>query len=90
MKIIKTELPGVLVIEPKAIGDARGFFLETYQRDRYTAAGISLPFLQDNLSRSSRGVVRGLHLQNPNAQGKLVSVIRGQVLDVAVARCKRE
>ena len=84
MKIVKTELPGVLVIEPKAIGDERGFFLESYQLNRYTAAGISLPFVQDNLSRSSRGVVRGLHLQNPNPQGKLVTVIRGEVLDVAV------
>lgn len=84
MQIIKTELPGVLVIEPKTFGDQRGFFLESYQLDRYTAAGISLPFVQDNLSRSSRGVVRGLHLQNPNPQGKLVTVIRGEVLDVAV------
>src|ERR1700759_4326162 len=84
MQIVKTELPGVLVIEPKTFGDQRGFFLESYQVDRYTAAGISLPFVQDNLSRSSRGVVRGLHLQNPNAQGKLVTVIRGEVLDVAV------
>ena len=84
MQIVKTELAGVLVIEPKAFGDQRGFFLESYQLDRYVAAGISLPFVQDNLSRSSRGVVRGLHLQNPNAQGKLVTVIRGEVLDVAV------
>ena len=84
MQIVKTELPGVLVIEPKTFGDQRGFFLESYQLDRYKAAGISLPFVQDNLSRSSRGVVRGLHLQNPNAQGKLVTVIRGEVLDVAV------
>jgi dTDP-4-dehydrorhamnose 3,5-epimerase len=84
MQIVKTELPGVLVIEPKAFGDQRGFFLESYHLDRYMAAGISLPFVQDNLSRSSRGVVRGLHLQNPNAQGKLVTVIRGEVLDVAV------
>ena len=84
MQIVKTELAGVVVIEPKTFGDQRGFFLESYQLDRYVAAGISLPFVQDNLSRSSRGVVRGLHLQNPNAQGKLVTVIRGEVLDVAV------
>jgi dTDP-4-dehydrorhamnose 3,5-epimerase len=83
MNVIKTELPGVLIIEPKMIGDSRGFFLEHYQADKYSAHGVG-PFVQDNLSRSSRGVLRGLHLQNPNSQGKLVSVMRGSILDVAV------
>jgi dTDP-4-dehydrorhamnose 3,5-epimerase len=83
MNVIKTELPGVLIIEPKMIGDSRGFFLEHYQAEKYSAHGVG-PFVQDNLSRSSRGVLRGLHLQNPNSQGKLVSVMRGSILDVAV------
>jgi dTDP-4-dehydrorhamnose 3,5-epimerase len=74
----------VLVIDPKLFGDQRGFFLETYQSTRYAEHGISRPFVQDNLSRSAYGVLRGLHLQNPMAQGKLVSVMRGRVLDVAV------
>lgn len=84
MGIVTTELPGVLIVEPQRYGDARGFFMETYQTDRYAGFGIANPFLQDNLSRSSYGVLRGLHLQNPNAQGKLVTVMRGAVLDVAV------
>lgn len=84
MQVEETSLPGVLHIQPKVFGDARGFFVETYQLERYAKAGIPLPFVQDNLSRSRRGVLRGLHLQNPNAQGKLVSVVDGAVLDVAV------
>lgn len=84
MKVIPTEIPEVLIIEPKVFGDQRGFFLETFQAQRYAANGIRHPFVQDNLSRSARGVLRGLHLQNPQAQGKLVSVLRGRVLDVAV------
>jgi dTDP-4-dehydrorhamnose 3,5-epimerase len=84
MQAIKTKLDGVLVLEPELFGDARGFFLETYQSARYAEHGITRPFLQDNLSRSSRGVIRGLHLQNPNPQGKLVAVLRGRVLDVVV------
>jgi dTDP-4-dehydrorhamnose 3,5-epimerase len=84
MNIIKTALSGVLIIEPKLFGDPRGFFLETFQAERYAEAGIPGPFVQDNLSRSSYGVLRGLHLQNPNAQGKLVTVLRGSVRDVAV------
>lgn len=84
MNIIATEIPEVLVIEPKLFGDARGFFLESYQAERYAAAGIRRPFVQDNMSRSARGVLRGLHLQNPKAQGKLVTVLRGTVIDVAV------
>jgi len=84
MKIFETELDGVLILEPKLFGDLRGFFLENYHYARYADCGLKRPFLQDNLSRSSHGVVRGLHLQNPNMQGKLVSVLRGTVLDVAV------
>ena len=84
MKIKTTALPGVLIIEPKAFGDARGFFLETFQSERYAKAGITLPFVQDNHSRSQRGVLRGLHLQSNRPQGKLVSVSRGSVFDVAV------
>ncbi|WP_315835696.1 dTDP-4-dehydrorhamnose 3,5-epimerase [Bradyrhizobium prioriisuperbiae] len=84
MQIIPTEIPEVLIIEPKMFGDQRGFFLETFQRERYAAAGIRHPFVQDNLSRSAFGVLRGLHLQNPKSQGKLVTVLRGKVLDIAV------
>jgi dTDP-4-dehydrorhamnose 3,5-epimerase len=84
MQIIQTEIPDVRIIEPKMFGDERGFFLETFQTQRYAAAGISRPFLQDNMSRSAFGVLRGLHLQNPKSQGKLVTVLRGRVLDVAV------
>ncbi len=84
MNIIPTDLPEVLIIEPEVFGDQRGFFLETYQFARYAAAGIGRPFVQDNMSRSSYGVLRGLHLQNPMTQGKLVSVLRGRVVDVAV------
>jgi dTDP-4-dehydrorhamnose 3,5-epimerase len=84
MKIIETSIPGVLIIEPKYFGDPRGFFMETFEVSRYAAAGIARPFVQDNLSRSSRGVLRGLHLQNPNPQGKLLSVLRGSILDAVV------
>lgn len=84
MNVIETALPGVLIIEPKLFGDARGFFTELYQCDRYSASGIAPRFVQDNLSRSTRGVLRGLHFQNPRPQGKLVTVLRGAVLDVAV------
>jgi dTDP-4-dehydrorhamnose 3,5-epimerase len=84
MKIVATVLPGVLIVEPKLFGDQRGFFLEIYHFDKYAENGITHPFVQDNLSRSSYGVLRGLHLQNPSTQGKLVSVMRGKVLDVAV------
>src|SRR2546423_9062777 len=84
MDVVKTEIPEVLIIEPKVFGDRRGFFLETFQLERYAAQGLRRPFVQDNLSRSSRGVLRGLHLQNPRAQGKLVSALQGRVLDVAV------
>ncbi len=84
MKVIETALPGVLIIEPRVFGDHRGFFLETFQVDRYREAGITLPFVQDNHSRSQRGVLRGLHFQKTRPQGKLVSVSRGAVYDVAV------
>jgi len=84
MNVIQTELPEVVIIEPKLFGDQRGFFLETYQFPRYAEHGISRPFIQDNMSRSAYGVLRGLHLQNPVTQGKLVSALRGKVLDVAV------
>ena len=82
MNVIDTAIPGVVIFEPKLFGDARGFFLELYREDRYASVGRC--FVQDNLSRSVRGVLRGLHLQNPNPQGKLVTVLRGSVLDVAV------
>lgn len=84
MKIIETALPGVLIIEPRVFGDSRGFFLETYHADRYRDAGIDLPFVQDNHSRSRKGVLRGLHFQRSRPQGKLVSVSRGSVYDVTV------
>ncbi len=83
MNILPTPLPGVLVIEPKVFGDARGFFVETWQSERYAEAGLP-PFVQDNLSLSARGVLRGLHYQEPDAQGKLVQVLQGEVFDVAV------
>jgi dTDP-4-dehydrorhamnose 3,5-epimerase len=84
MKVIATSIPDVLIVEPTIFGDARGFFMETYQADRYAANGIKTRFVQDNLSRSARGVLRGLHIQNPLPQGKLVTALRGAVLDVAV------
>lgn len=84
MKVLTTDLPGVLLIEPPVFGDARGFFLETYQAARYREAGMPACFVQDNHSRSRRGVLRGLHYQRVQPQGKLVGVIRGQVFDVAV------
>ncbi len=84
MKLVETELPGVLVLEPVVYGDERGFFMETWNRRRYEGLGVPTDFVQDNLSYSTRGVLRGLHFQNPNAQGKLVSVLRGEVFDVVV------
>ncbi|PWW38178.1 dTDP-4-dehydrorhamnose 3,5-epimerase [Chromohalobacter israelensis] len=84
MQVFETKLPGVLIIKPKVFGDYRGFFLETYQIERYREAGIELPFVQDNHSRSQRGVLRGMHLQRSRPQGKLVSVSHGTVYDVAV------
>jgi dTDP-4-dehydrorhamnose 3,5-epimerase len=84
MKIIKTPLPGVLILEPKLHGDSRGFFLETYREDTLKEAGINERFIQDNHSRSTRGILRGLHYQLIQPQGKLVRVAQGAVFDVAV------
>lgn len=84
MNVTELELPGVLVIEPKVFGDERGFFLETYHRQRYREAGIPRPFVQDNHSRSQRGVLRGLHYQLTHPQGKLVMAVKGEIFDVAV------
>jgi dTDP-4-dehydrorhamnose 3,5-epimerase len=84
MKVVETKLSGVLVIEPNVLGDHRGFFKETYQANRYEAIGINLPFVQDNYSRSKKGVLRGLHFQKTRPQGKLVSCSAGAVYDVAV------
>lgn len=84
MKVQETALPGVLLIEPQVFGDSRGFFLETFSAERYEAAGVRGPFVQDNMSLSAKGIVRGMHLQHPNAQGKLVWVVQGAVLDVAL------
>jgi dTDP-4-dehydrorhamnose 3,5-epimerase len=84
MKVTELSLPGVLLVEPKVHGDARGFFVELFHEGRYREHGIVDPFLQDNLSLSRRGVLRGLHFQNPTPQGKLVSVLSGEVFDVAV------
>jgi dTDP-4-dehydrorhamnose 3,5-epimerase len=86
VKVIPTELPGVLILEPKVFGDARGFFFESFNQKAFDAAvGSPVTFVQDNHSHSARGVLRGLHLQRePHAQGKLVRAIRGKVFDVAV------
>jgi dTDP-4-dehydrorhamnose 3,5-epimerase len=85
MKVEKTKIDGLLIITPEIFGDERGFFVETFNKDRYQEVGISDDFVQDNLSKSQKGVLRGLHFQKePFAQGKLVTVIQGRVLDVAV------
>ena len=85
MKVIETKLKDCVIIEPKVHGDERGFFLETFQVERYAdLAGVTLPFVQDNYSRSTRGVLRGLHFQKYKPQGKLVRVVKGEVYDVAV------
>ncbi|SFS07953.1 dTDP-4-dehydrorhamnose 3,5-epimerase [Dyella sp. OK004] len=84
MKVIETSLPGVAVIEPQVFGDARGYFYESYNKAKYREAGITAEFVQSNVSRSAKGVLRGLHYQWPNPQGKLVSVLEGEVFDVAV------
>ncbi|WP_313914139.1 dTDP-4-dehydrorhamnose 3,5-epimerase [Tahibacter sp.] len=84
MKVIQTRLPGCVAIEPAVFGDARGFFYESYNAEKFKAAGLDLRFVQANVSRSARGVLRGLHYQWPNPQGKLVSVVEGEVFDVAV------
>ena len=85
MKVIETSIRGCVIIEPTVFGDERGFFLETFHAARYAdSAGINLPFVQDNHSRSSKRVLRGLHFQKTKPQGKLVRVVRGEVYDVAV------
>lgn len=84
MDVVVTPIVGVLLIKPKVWGDARGYFVETWQKERYVAAGINWPFVQDNHSKSSCGILRGLHYQKTRPQGKLVSVSLGSVFDVAV------
>lgn len=84
MRVVMGDLPGLRIIEPRIFEDARGEFFENWHEERYGAAGISEHFVQDNVSRSTRGVLRGLHYQQPNAQGKLISVLLGEVWDVAV------
>ena len=85
MEVIQTEIPDVKIVQPKIYGDERGFFLETFEQKRYQEMlGINLDFVQDNHSRSQKNVLRGLHFQTKNPQGKLVRVVRGKVFDVAV------
>lgn len=84
MKVERTPIPGVVLIEPKVFGDHRGYFFETWNKARYEDAGVREPFVQDNVSYSTHGILRGLHIQNPNPQGKLVGVLKGEVFDVAV------
>ena len=84
MKLLPTELEGVFVIEPRVFEDPRGFFMETFHRERYEALGLHADFCQDNLSFSSKNTLRGLHYQFPHAQAKLVQVLQGEIFDVAV------
>lgn len=84
MEINKTKIPGVLLLEPKVHGDARGFFFEVWKKDRYESAGVTWDMLQDNVSFSAKGVLRGLHFQHPRAQGKMVTTLEGAIYDVVV------
>jgi dTDP-4-dehydrorhamnose 3,5-epimerase len=84
MNVLTCDIAGLLILEPKVFGDARGFFVETWNRRRYGEAGIDVDFVQDNISFSRRGTLRGLHFQNPKPQGKLMQVLQGEVFDVAV------
>ena len=84
MHVETTAIPGLIVIQPKVFGDPRGFFTETFQRQRYRDAGVASEFVQDNFSRSSKGTLRGLHYQIQHPQGKLVQVLRGKIFDVVV------
>ena len=84
LETVETPIAGLIEMQPKIWGDSRGFFLEMFQEEIYSQIGISYPFVQDNLSRSAHGVLRGLHFQVNNPQGKLVTCINGQVLDVVV------
>jgi dTDP-4-dehydrorhamnose 3,5-epimerase len=84
MNVLTCAIPGLRIIEPRVFGDARGFFLETWNRSRYGEAGLDVDFVQDNVSFSRRGILRGLHFQNPKPQGKLIQALQGEVFDVAV------
>jgi len=84
MKFIPVTIPGLILVEPDIHGDQRGFFQETWQKEKYAAGGIAADFVQDNLSFSRQGVLRGLHFQNPHPQGKLLYALQGEVFDVAV------
>ena len=83
-QFIETKIPGVMIIQPKVFGDSRGYFMETFKKSDYAAAGIDKEFVQDNESSSTKGVLRGLHFQKDHTQGKLVRVTHGEVFDVAV------
>ena len=84
MKFISTEIPGVIIVEPDVFGDHRGFFMESWHAEKFAEAGIDAQFVQDNHSRSNQGILRGLHYQIEQPQGKLVRVLSGEVFDVAV------
>ena len=84
MQIIETGVPGLVVVEPAVFGDQRGFFMESWHASRYESHGLPNKFVQSNVSKSGAGVVRGLHYQHPNPQGKLVSVLEGRIFDVGV------
>lgn len=84
MNIIQCNIPGPLILEPKVFGDERGFFMESWNVSAFTQAGLDLTFVQDNHSHSQKGVLRGMHFQNPGPQGKLVRVVRGAVFDAVV------
>lgn len=84
MKFTPTELPGVVLVEPQVFGDNRGFFMETWQQYTFADGGVDVRFVQDNHSRSARGVLRGMHIQTQHTQGKLVRVVAGEIYDVAV------
>ena len=84
MQFLSTSIPDVVIVEPRVFGDPRGFFMETFHRERFLDAGLDLTFVQDNQSRSAQGVLRGLHYQLHQPQGKLVRVTRGRIFDVAV------
>lgn len=84
MNVIECNIPGPLILEPRVFGDERGFFMESWNAESFAEAGLDLMFCQDNHSRSQKGVLRGMHFQNPGAQGKLVRVVRGAVFDAVV------
>ncbi len=84
MNVIECNIPGPLILEPRVFGDDRGFFMESWNAEAFAKAGLDLTFVQDNHSRSQKGVLRGLHFQNPGPQGKLVRVVRGAVFDAVV------